>query len=338
MKKSMDMLKECPKVELHCHLDGSVSPDVLKQIAGVENIELPSDELLIKQMQAPENCSSLAYYLHCFEFVLPFLQTEHALELAAYDLIRQASEDHIIYIEVRFAPMLHTQKNLTLDQVIQAVSKGLQRGKKDFLVESNMILCMMRGSSDEENKKIIDYAISYRDHGVVGIDLAGNEAEFPPILYKELFAYAVENQISFTIHAGECGSAQHVFDSISLGATRIGHGVGMKNDIEVMNYAKKHHILVEMCPTSNIQTKAVGAFSEFPFIEFVNYGIAVSINTDNRTVSGTTLTEEYHMIDSEFELTLPYLKQFNLQAISASFAYPEQKERLKKIIESFKVY
>ncbi|WP_419891444.1 adenosine deaminase [Paenibacillus xylanexedens] len=337
MNKSIDILKECPKVELHCHLDGSVSPDVLRQIAGMENIELPSDELLIKQMQAPENCSSLAYYLHCFQFVLPFLQTEAALELAAYDLIRQASEDHIVYIEVRFAPMFHTQKKLTVDQVIQAVSKGLERGKKDFLVESNMILCMMRESSYEENKNIIDYAISYRENGVVGIDLAGNEAQFPPMLFKELFSYAVENQISFTIHAGECGSAKNVFDSITLGATRIGHGVGMRNNIEVLNHAKKHNVLIEMCPTSNIQTKAVGAFSEFPFIEFVNYGIAVSINTDNRTVSGTTLTEEYHMIDKEFELTLQVLKQLNLQAITASFAYPEQKERLEEIVESFKV-
>lgn len=336
MKIRMDILKEFPKVELHCHLDGSVSPDILRQIARAKNIELPGDEELIQRMQAPENCTSLIYYLNCFQFVLHFLQTEDSLELAAYDLIRQAREDHIIYIEVRFAPILHTQENLTMDQVIQAVSKGLQRGKQDFSVESNMILCLMRESTYDENKNVIDYAISYREKGVVGIDLAGNEAEFPPILFEKLFSYARQNHLFITMHAGECGSAKNVFDSITLGATRIGHGVGMKNDVEVMNHAKKHNILIEMCPTSNVQTKAVAAFSEFPFIEFVNYGIPVSINTDNRSVSGTTLTEEYHIIDREFELTLQRLKQLNLQAISASFAYPDQKERLKKIVESFK--
>ncbi|MBC1515405.1 adenosine deaminase [Listeria immobilis] len=324
-------IKRLPKIELHSHLDGSISLATLKKLAKIAGKKLPPDEEVSRNLHVAANCQSLASYLKCFETVMPFLQNEEALKIVAYDLIAQAADENIIYIEVRFSPMLFKLEGLSEQEIIQSVASGLKQGYLDYGVHSNMILCAMRGHDLETNKRVIDYAVSYRKIGVVGVDLAGDEAAYPPKMYLEWFDYAKEKAVNLTIHAGECGSAANIRDSIVFGAKRIGHGTSMRGHQDLMATCIQHQIHIEMCPTSNLQTKAISTMDEYPFQAFYNAGISLSINTDNRSVSRTTLTKEWQTL----QVTTEVIQKITLDALEASFATDEEKQLLKEKITSF---
>ncbi|ARM74503.1 putative adenosine deaminase [Listeria monocytogenes] len=315
-------IKSLPKVELHTHLDGSISLITLKKLAKIANKSLPPDEEVIRNLHVLANCQSLASYLKCFEVVMPFLQSEEALKTAAYDLIAQAADENIVYIEVRFAPMLFILEGLSVDEIIKSVADGLKQGYLGYGVRSNMILCAMRGHDLETNKRVIDYAVMYRKIGVVGVDLAGDEAAYPPKIYLEWFNYAKEKGINLTVHAGECGSAENISDSIAFGAKRIGHGTSMRGHRDLIDTCILHNIHIEMCPTSNLQTKAISNMKEYPFQAFYNAGLSISVNTDNRSVSGTTLTNEWQAL----QVTTEIIHKITLEALLSSFATEEEKQ------------
>lgn len=292
-------IKQFPKIELHCHLDGSVSLETLQKIAG--NKQAVEEFIKIqKQVIKADGKGDLGNYLKCFDYVLPYLQTEEALYTAAYDLISQAADEHVVYMEVRFAPLFHCQRGLELNQVIKAVLGGLEAGERDFGVKSRALLCMMRGQSEAFNEQTLKCARELREYGVAGLDLAGNEAAYPPELYKNLFAQAREWDIPFTIHAGECGSAQNVKTSIEMGAKRIGHGIAIDNHEEIIKLCIEKQIVLEMCPVSNFQTGAVKEMEQYPFDRLKKEEVRVTVNTDNRVVSGTTLTREWSTLEEYF--------------------------------------
>lgn len=326
-------VKKLPKVELHCHLDGSIRPDTLRKIAETQGISLPeNDEQFLELLIAPEQTKDLAEYLERFSIVLTCLQTEEALRTAALDVISQAAAESISYIEIRFAPSLHTKQGLSLPQVVTAVLEGLQQGQDLYGVQSNALLCGMRHEELTAIEKIVHLADQFKASGVVGFDLAGNEADFPPYTFEEVLALVSKLTIPLTLHAGECGCGKNVIDAVQLGATRIGHGIALKETPEFIDQMKERNVLLELCPTSNFQTKTVTSVEDYPFRLFQAAGINLCINTDNRTVSNTTLTDEFMKLHNWYGLTYQEMEQLTHQAIDGAFLSAKQKESLHQQI------
>ncbi|WP_036718700.1 adenosine deaminase [Paenibacillus harenae] len=335
-EEGKSLLSKLPKVELHVHLDGSLKPETVKELAIEQNEPLPieSDEELLSCMRADEHCADLKQYLSTFSFVLPYLQTARALERVAYELIEQAAGQRVKYIEVRFAPQLHLQKGLSVREVIQHVIDGLKRGESTFGTIARAIVICMRSHSDEMNRAVIREAAGFRGRGVVAVDLAGDEASFPPGLFRGLFAEARQLGLNITIHAGEAAGADNVLEAIKgLGALRIGHGVRMLEDPAVIRLVKERRIPLEMCPLSNIQTKAVAGWEAYPIRRYMEEGIIVTVNTDNMTVSGTTLTKEYELLAEQLGFTPDEIAQIIRNGVKAAFLEEEEKRLLIQSVE-----
>lgn len=285
----MDLVS-IPKAELHCHLDGSLSLTTLRQL-------LDRPELSLADVQAPNRCRDLAEYLQKFDLPLSGLQTRSQLEQAAHDLLLDMARENVTYAEIRFAPMLHINAGLCCEEVIESVLCGLQSAQKENkAIEGQLIICAMRHHSPEQNQKALDAALAFRGRGVCALDLAGDEAAFPMVLFKDLFRAAHREALPFTIHAGECGSPSNIREAVSLGARRIGHGIALYKDPSLLHELAERGIGIEMCPTSNLQTRAVTDWTQYPLPVFLEAGIPVSVHTDNRTVSGTTLTHELQLV------------------------------------------
>ncbi len=324
-----ELVKTLPKIELHCHLDGSIRPETLRKIAEQQEILLPVDDAALKELLiAPKDCQSLNDYLERFDLVLTCLQTEEALKTAAIDIISQAAEENIQYIEVRFAPSLHTEKGLSLPQVISAVLSGLEYGQQAFGVKSNALLCGMRHEELKDIEKIVHLAEEFKTNGIVGFDLAGNEIDFPPYTFEETLTLVDHLNIPLTLHAGECGCGKNVADAIHLGAKRIGHGIALKDTPEYFSLLHEKGTLIEMCPTSNFQTKTVTHLEDYPFQTFLDNGINICINTDNRTVSDTTLTDEFMKLHEWYGITYADMEQLNHNAINGAFISDSEKQIL----------
>ena len=315
------------RVELHCHLDGSLSMDFVQAQLAKQNILMEQEELEEK-LQVQPNCASLTEYLEKFDLPLICLQTESGLEQAAYELVRDAAEDDVAYIEVRFAPMLSTIVGLTCEEVIASVVRGLKRGEEEFGVYASAIVCAMRHHSLEKNMEMLRVAKAFLGKGVCALDLAGDESAFPTKLFRPLFMQAKEWGIPFTIHSGECGSVDNVREAIALGAKRLGHGLALEKSPELRKLCKDKSIGIEMCPTSNLQTKAVDSLASYPLKMFLEEGLLASIHTDNRTVSKTTMELEEALVKEKLQLTDEMWKQCTRNAIITAFTTDEIKQRL----------
>lgn len=328
-----ETIKELPKIELHCHLDGSVRPHILAEIAETQGVTLPYEEdALAEAMSAPVETESLAEYLKCFDVVLPLLQQVEALELVAYDLIAQVSEENVRYIEVRYAPMLFTHQGLSLSEIINAVTAGIKRGEESFNVKANTLLCGMRHHTPAQNKEVVAAVKEHLGKGVVGFDLAGDEASFPTKEFAEIITLANEQNLPLTLHAGECGCPHNVRESIELGATRIGHGIAIHKDDDLLKKCVAEEVIVEMCPTSNLQTKAVPSLADYPFEKFLDAGLKICLNTDNRTVSNTTLTDEYLKLSQWYGITYQTMATFNHNAVDGAFITSSEKNNLHEML------
>ena len=328
----MDWLRRMPKVDLHLHLDGCVKPETILDWAAELGLELPAKDPagLLPYMQVSEECASLVDYLAKFSFVLPFLQTEEALERCAYEVVERAAGDNCLYIEVRFAPLLHTERGLTADDAIKAVIRGLQRGERRFGVRARVIAICMRHHLPERSSEVIHAAAGHLGRGLVAVDLAGDEAGYPPRLFRELFGLARGYGLPITIHAGEAGGADNVLEAIDrLGALRIGHGVRARENPAVLELIRERGIPLEFCPTSNIQTKAVAGWDDYPIREYIRSGIVVTINTDNPTVSGTSMTEECRQIAERFGLGPGDIVRLMENAVEAAFLEESEKDALR---------
>ncbi len=311
-----------PRVELHCHLDGSLSKGCVEELLGRSVTE---DELGVSP-----DCRDLAQYLEKFDLPLLALQTEEGLKRAGFDFIKTMYGEHMDYAEVRFAPLLSTEKGLATDRIISAVIDGLSQGKKEYGVEYGVIVCAMRHHSYEENFAMIKASREFLGMGVCGADLAGNEAAYPMALFMDLFRETRRLDMPFTIHAGECGSVKNITDAIECGAARIGHGIAMRKDEAVMKLCADKKIGVEMCPISNLQTKAVASMSEYPMKQFLDRGIMVTVNTDNRTVSRTTFDKELEFIQNNYAITDSEIIKMMKNAVEVSWADDNIKDRLLK--------
>lgn len=327
MKK--DVLHNIGKIELHCHLDGSLSLSCIRQLAALAQIDLPADDEGLRELVSVAGpVDSLMEYLRVFDFVLPMLQTEEALRLAASDLVAQAAAENVLYIEVRFAPELSTRQGLTVVQVVEAVLDGLDQAGKEYGVLAKAIVCGLKQTSPADTMAVFKESVGLVEKGLVAFDFAGNEADFPT---KDLESVIRETQalgLPLTFHAGECGCVRNVAEALQLGIKRIGHGTALIQDQAVIQEVLNQQATVEMCLTSNLQTKAAKSIEDFPYLLLKEAGAKITINTDNRTVSQTNLTKEYGLFVDSFGTTLADFYQHNQDAIAANFASPSEKEML----------
>ena len=314
-----EQLIKLPKVELHLHLDGAVSIDLASKLTNI------SMEELKEKMIAKDKCHNLSEYLTKFDFPCSIMQTKENLTLISKDLVDRLAKQNVIYAEIRFAPMFHTNKGLTYEEVVEAVLKGLQSNPN---IKTNLILCMMRGLPKENNLKTIKVAEKYLNKGVCALDLAGAEDKYKIDDYLELFEIAKSKHIPFICHAGENGNADEVRKAINIGAKRIGHGIHAIESEEVLNLIKEKDILLEACPTSNVQTNSIDKYENHPIEELYKLGIPLSINTDNSTVSNVSLTEEYLKLSNYFNFTIDDYKKMNINSIKHSFLTKEEKDTL----------
>lgn len=319
----IEEIRKLPKIELHIHLDGSISPELASKLS-----RFTIDEVKEK-MIAKDKCKNLSEYLTKFDFPISLMQTKENLTLITKDLVNRLASEEVIYAEIRFAPMFHTKKGLTYEEIIEAVLAGLHTNSK---IKTNLILCMMRGMNKEDNLKTIETAAKYLNRGVCAIDLAGAEDKYPIDNYLELFEIAKQRGIPFTIHAGENGGADEVKKAIEVGAKRIGHGIHAIEDEEVLNLIKEKDILLEICPTSNVQTNAIGKYQDHPIKQFYKKGIPFSINTDNTTVSNISLNEEYDKLSTYFNFTSSDYLNINQLVCKHTFLSKEEQSYLLDLL------
>ncbi|MEI6857581.1 adenosine deaminase [Psychrilyobacter sp.] len=323
-----------PKIDLHCHLDGSLRAVTVLDIIKKNKLELtPSLEDVKKQLTVPLICSSLDEYLRCFDLPIAVMQTKEDLERVSFELMEDAAMENIKYIEIRFASQQHTNEGMATMEIIQSVLEGMRRAEKMYDIKGNYILSCMRHLSSESAMKIIEEGKEFIGQGVVAVDLCGGEVAGFCHKFIEPMKKARKYEYRVTIHAGETGIGQNVTDAIELlGAERIGHGVFITNNREAYNLVREKKIPLEICPTSNVQTKAVKNYKEHPIYDFYNDGIMVTLNTDNRTVSDTSMTEEYVQIEKSFELKKNEYIDIYLNSVEAAFISEDDKQKLREYL------
>ncbi|HGC9649663.1 TPA: adenosine deaminase [Streptococcus agalactiae] len=334
------VLKELAKAELHCHLDGSLSLPAIRKLANMADIILPSsDKELRKYIIAPAQTESLVDYLKTFEFIRPLLQTKEALRFAAYDVARQAALENVIYIEIRFAPELSMDKGLTASDTVLAVLEGLADAQKEFNIVARALVCGMRQSSHKTTKDIIKHIVDLAPKGLVGFDFAGDEFSYPTDSLVDLIQEVKRSGYPMTLHAGECGCAKHIADSLNLGIKRMGHVTALTGQRDLIKRFVEEDAVAEMCLTSNLQTKAASSIQSFPYQELYDAGGKITINTDNRTVSDTNLTKEYSLFVTYFGTKIEDFLVFNQNAVKASFTSDSEKDTLlHKLQENYDSY
>jgi adenosine deaminase len=322
-----------PKIELHCHLDGSVRPETIIDIAKREGIHIPSFDIeeMKEELIAPLDCESLDEYLEKFSIPNAVMQSKENLKRITFELYEDAAKENVKYMEVRFAPLLHTRKGLSIEEIIGSVIEGMKEAEGQFDIKGNIILSCMRTMSAESAFEVVEQGKIFLGKGVVAIDLCASEEEGFCGKFIEPIALAREYGYRVTIHAGETGIGKNVLEAVEwLGAERIGHGVYITDCEEAYQIVKEKQIVLEICPTSNVQTKAVNQFRDHPLYDFHRDGIKITINTDNRTVSDTTMTKECDLVWNEFAMSDEDYREIYMNSVEAAFASDEVKEGLKK--------
>lgn len=332
-----DLIAAMPKIDLHLHLDGCVRPETLIRLARERKRPLPKTEpeRLLPWMRVEPDNKNLTEYLTKFDFVLPHLQDGEALELVAYECVKRTADSGGVYVEVRFAPMLHTREGLTADDAIRAVTAGLARGEAECGIPARAIVICMRHHDEATNLKAIEAAARFAGRGVGAVDLAGDESRWPASAFRRVFEAAAALGLPATIHAGEAAGPENIREAVErLGAVRIGHGVRAQEDPEVMAMLRERRIPLEMCPTSNIQTRAVTGWDAYPLRRYASEGLIVTANTDNPTVSGTTIADEYRLLHERLDMTPREIASLVLNAAEAAFLEPEAKALLTSRVQS----
>lgn len=321
-KLPLEFFQKLPKTDLHVHLDGSLRLETILDLAREHKIELPSTDPaeLRRAMNLGQNCGSLVEYLKAFDVTLRVLQHEDSLYRVAYELAEDGARENVRYMEVRYAPMLHTRKGLKLTSVVEAVLAGLRAAHDALGVESNLILCGIRNISPESSLEMAELAVAYKGRGVVGFDLAGAEYDHPAKHHKKAFQLVRDNNINCTIHAGEAYGPESISQALHVcGAHRIGHGCRLREDGDLLHYINDHRIPLEVCPSSNVQTGAVRDLASHPLKLYFNLGLRVTINTDNRLVTDTTVSQELWHCHTKMGMTLRDMKTMLVAGFKSAF-------------------
>jgi len=321
-----------PKAELHLHLDGALRPRTVLELAKEGGVAIPTTDVekLKDFLEANEKTASLVEYIEYFQLPIAVLQSVPALERATYELCEDLNKDNVRYAEIRYGPWLHTEQGLSLTDVIRGVLSGWAAGRKAFGLEGGIIVTALRDMPPAQNLSLAQVAGRFVSEGVIGFDLAGDEAGHPPILHQDAFRVARSLGLNITIHAGEAAGPESVRQAIAMGAVRLGHGVRAQEDREVVAMIKEDGIQLDMAPTSNAQTKAVRRLQDHPLKRFYEQGIKVTISTDSRTVSDITLASEYQKAIRVIGCSPAQVWAMNLQALEGGFGDKATRARLRR--------
>jgi len=337
-----EVFQALPKTDLHVHLDGSLRLTTILELAEEGGISLPAttEEGLRAAIGCGKNFGSLVDYLRGFEITLKVMQTEAALERIAYELAEDASAENVRYMEVRYAPMLHTSRGLKLTKVVEAVLSGLRRARERYGIKCNVILCGIRNISPDSSYQMAELAVAYKGRGVVGFDLAGAEADFPAAHHKRAFQLVRDNNITCTIHAGEAYGPESIAQAIHVcGAHRIGHGCRLRENGDLLHYLNDHRVPLECCPSSNVQTQAVESLSSHPLKLYFDLGLRVTINTDNRLITDTTVSKELYLVHTEMDIPFRDIKSMIVAGFKSSFLpFHEKQAALRDVAAELSRY
>jgi adenosine deaminase len=335
LEVTQELLRALPKADLHCHLDGSLRLSTILELAREQGVKLPADteEGLAKAIHLGEVCKSLEEYLVAFDVTLSVLQTEAALYRAAYELAIDAAAENVRYLEVRYSPALHQERGVKMTRIIEAVLEGLRAAKRETGIKTGIIVCGIRHIDPQMSVRLAELCVAYKNRGVVAFDLAGAEANFPAKKHKQAFDLILQNNVNCTAHAGEAYGPESIAQALhNLGAHRIGHGVRLREDGDLLNYVNDHRIPLEMCPSSNVQTGAVPELSAHPLKFYLDYGLRVTVNTDNRLITDTTLTQELWLAHKEIGLSLSDLTTVVVSGFKSAFLpFREKQDLLEQV-------
>jgi len=320
-------IKDLPKVELHVHLDCCLS------FKGLSRIDPTISESYYKKKFIGTSCSCLKDYIRCADTALEYMQTKEQLEIVIEDLFDQLVNDNVIYAEIRFAPLLHLKKGLSSKNVVEIVSNKTKIESEKSGIEVGLILCTLRHFSVDQSLQTVKLVKDFSNKNVVGFDIAADEAGFPIDNHIKSFQFARDNNIFCTAHAGEALGADSITNTLKyLKPNRIGHGVRCIEDNSLIEKIKKENIHLEICVTSNMVTKVFNDLKDHPVDFLLNKGISLSINTDGRTISDTTLNKEYVLLNKEFNWLKNKFLEVNINAMKASFSSNEVKNKIISIL------
>lgn len=322
------------QIELHLHLDGAITPGIARELAERQGMTLPCEDeaALEAALSVPEDCRSLNDFLACFALPLTLLQTPEGLRGAVELVLGKLRSQGVIYAELRFAPQLHTQKGMTQEAAVLAAEEGLRRAG----LPGGLLLCCMRGEDTRKaNLETVELAAARLKAagGVVGLDLAGAEALFPTTDYREEFARARRYGVPFTIHAGEAAGPESMWAALEFGARRLGHGVRWQGDEKLLEAIRQQGVALELCPTSNRQTRAVEDMARYPLAEYLRRGLQVTVNTDDMAICRTTLDGEFRYLRRNLGLTEEQERVLRENAAAAAFTSEATRAALRRLIE-----
>lgn len=303
--------------------------EIARSEAKLDLLPSDSEEGLKEALLGIDASENLEAYLSWFRYTIPLMQTRSALTRIAYELAEDNARENVRYLEVRYGPILHTEEGLSLEEVNDAVLDGLRQAESDFNIRTSVIICGLRDRFESASLRQAELAAAYRNQGVVAFDLAGGEAGHPPKHHLHAFYYARNHLLNMTIHAGESWGADSIHQAIFFcGAHRIGHGTTLYEDAELMQYFVDHQIPLEICPTSNVQTRVVENLETHPLRQYVEAGIPVTINTDNRLFSRTTVTNELYLVHTKARIPAHQMREIVLNGFRHSFLPWDEKQNL----------
>jgi adenosine deaminase len=330
-----EVIRALPKADLHCHLDGSLRLNTILEMAEQQRVRLPADtpEGLREALGVGKVRESLNEYLTAFDITLSVLQTEESLHRTAFELAEDAAAENVRYIEVRYAPILHVRRGLPMTTIVHAVVQGLREAEKKLDIRAGTIICGIRNQSPENSYRLAELAVAFKNRGVIGFDLAGAEVDFPAKKHKDAFQLILNNNINCTLHAGEAYGPESIAQAIHwCGAHRIGHGTRLAEDGDLLNYINDNRIPLEVCLSSNLQTKTVPTIEAHPLRFYYDYGLRTTINTDNRLISDTTVTKELYLAHKYLGMTLDDIKELIIYGFKSAFMpFGERRELLARV-------
>lgn len=331
-----ELIRRLPKAELHVHLDGSLRPETMIELARTARRELPStDPDALRRYMLVDDARDLEDYLKRFDITIALLQTPEAIERVAYEMVEDAAADGLRYLEVRYCPVLSTREGLSVEEAVAAEWRGLTRGAQDFGVRTGIINCSLRHYDPAVSLDLARRSVALKDHGVVAFDLAGGEAGRPPDAHREAFDAAAEGCLGITIHAGEAAGADSIARAIHrCHADRIGHGTRLREDPMLQAYVRDRRIVIETNITSNVQTRVVARPEEHPVRGYLAAGLAVTLCTDSWLMSGTSLTHEYWLAHTALGLGRAELDRMILCGFEGAFLpWPEKQALVAQVRE-----
>ena len=329
-----ELIARLPKAELHVHFDGSLRPETIIDLARAEGIPVPhSDPEALRAYMLVDDARDLEEYLQRFTITIALLQTSEAIERVAYEMVEDAAADNLRYLEVRYCPVLSTERGLTLDEVLDAQLRGFERGEREFGVVTRIINCSLRHFEPSVSIAVAECSVAYRGRGVVGFDLAGGEAGRPAGVHREAFDIARRGYLGLTVHAGEAAGPESIAEAIfQCNANRLGHGTRLYEDPALLEYVRDRRILIETNITSNLQTHVVARAADHPVRDYLDRGLKVTLSTDSWLMSGVSLTDEYWLAHTELGFTRKEIELMIFNAFRGAFiSRPERQALLKTV-------